>query len=72
MIHRTQSCTLGVILVLSAFLPGCAEDNQKSSGIVEASAKDNRTPDERKAAGIGTRSGSPSGIKPANYPKGNK
>jgi hypothetical protein len=73
MIHRTQSCTLGAILFLvAAFLPGCGEDNQKSARTGESNAnpnaKDKRTEEERKAAGIGTRSGSPSS-KPANYPK---
>jgi hypothetical protein len=60
---------LGAILVLSAFLPGCAEDNQKSARIGEHATKDNRTEEERKAAGIGTRSGAP---RPTNYPKANK
>jgi hypothetical protein len=72
MIHRTQSCTLGAILVLSAFLPGCGEDNQNSARVGESVAKkDTRTDAERKAAGIGTRSGSPASP-PTNYPKGNR
>ena len=70
MIHRTQSCTLGAILVLSAFLPGCAEDNQKSARVGESVAtKDNKTDKERQEAGVGTRSGAP---RPASYPKPNK
>jgi hypothetical protein len=53
MTHYTQACTLGAILLLSAFVPGCAEDNQKEaarqSGASSGSVpKDNLTAQERR------------------------
>jgi hypothetical protein len=75
MSRKIRSCTLGAALVLSGFVPGCGQDNQKEAARLSGGGgdttivvpKDNLSPQERrlKASGHSTPA-------PSNYPSKNK
>lgn len=75
MSRKIRSFTLGAALVLSGFVPGCGNDNQKEAARLSGGGgdativvpKDNLSPQERRLKASGSNT-----PPPANYPPKSK